>query len=102
VNVQGNSLRIRDEIRWENKLTLVEVDAQVDGTFYPVTGTAMADEVAYQVRGEAVEGIGRCEGVASLRERITISESGELVLELQIQVGKLEVPAGTARFKQQP
>jgi hypothetical protein len=102
VVVQRNRLVVREEIEREGISILVEVDAQVDGTFYPVTGTIIADEIAYRLDGGSLEGIGRCEGVPAFRERLSINESGELMMELHFQAGRGEIPVGTAHFKLQP
>jgi hypothetical protein len=101
VVIQGSRIHIREEIQRENNRILVEVDARVDGTFYPLTGTIIADEKAYRLSGDALEGVGRCNGAPAFRERMSINADGELVLELYFQAGKRELPVGSAHFKLQ-
>ncbi|SEC64676.1 hypothetical protein [Terriglobus roseus] len=101
IEVHGDWIHVREEIQCEDNSILVEVNAQVDGTFYPLTGTVIADEKAYRRSGQVLEGIGHCDGAPAFRETLGINSEGELVMDLHFQVGNREKPVGTAHFRRQ-
>ena len=97
VSAQEDRLRIREEIVRGSATSTVEVDAAIDGTLYPVSGSPMADEIAYHFEGGALAGIGRKDGQDAFREIITVTEN-TMTAEFFLILQDREVPIGTAHF----
>jgi hypothetical protein len=100
VSAEEERLRVREEIVRGSATSIVEVDAAVDGTFYPVSGSPMAEEIAYSFQGGALTGIGRQAGQDAFREVITVTEN-TMTAEFSLILKDRHVPIGTAHFNKE-
>ncbi len=78
IAVDGPTIRIREDVVNEDGTELqITVDAKLDGTFYPVTGTPMADSVAYlRVDRHTITGKAMKNGELINEEKAVVAEDG--------------------------
>jgi hypothetical protein len=67
VKTNDGRLQVEEEITRSTETIKVEVDAFPDGTFYPVSGSPIADEISYVIEGQSIIGLGRKNGAVSLK-----------------------------------
>ncbi len=98
VSSANGRFRIREEIERPSGTTVVEVEAYGDGAFYPVRGSAVADEISYLITGSVITGVARKVGTVSLRETIDFSVPDVMMMNLVLVISEKEVPLGMAYF----
>jgi len=88
-------------VRLDGSRTAVEVLARFDGREYLVTGSPVADTIAYErVSSNIISGTGKRNGGIALRETVIVSpETHTLTLSYSILSGVLEVAGGVAVFE---
>jgi len=94
-------LRIEEQItRADGAVTIQTVEARIDGTPYPVSGSPVLDTIAYSALNEhAIHGIGSRSGTALLDETVRVAPDGSsFTLEFKIDVQGRTVASGTAVF----
>ena len=101
IRIDGERLHIQEEITRSSGVNRVEVDAIPNGEFYTVTGSALVDEIAYQVNGSTITGIGRKAGITTLEETVTLSESYRMTIDISVLASGKHIPLGKAHFKKQ-
>ncbi|QEE30496.1 hypothetical protein FTW19_22420 [Terriglobus albidus] len=99
IDIQGKRIHIREEISRETGDLIVEVDAVLDGEFYPVKGSPLVDEISYRLDGQSIHAIGRKQGVVVLREIVGLSAAGMLQLSMWLTMSGKEIPLGHASFR---
>ena len=79
IQVSGNAIRVREEVVAEDGQTMVvTVDAKFDGKDYPINGSPVADQVAYQrVSARTIKGTAKKAGKIVVREMATVSRDGK-------------------------
>ena len=92
IESQDTRIRVREEISRETGDLIVEVDAALDGEFYPVKGSPLVDEISYRLEGQSIHAIGRKQGVVVLRETVGLSASDMLQLSMWVSMGGKEIP----------
>jgi len=93
-------IQVKETITRSTETTTVEVDAAPDGTFYPIVGSPVADEISYLIEGDSIIGLARKNGAISLRETINLSEPKTMKLSMTLVINSKEIVLGTARFRQ--
>jgi hypothetical protein len=101
ISLENDRLHVREEIVRGTETSIVEVNAAADSTFYPVAGSPIADEIAYEVSGNAINGQGRKGGQNTFREVIAMLTPDRVTMELFLQMGDKEIPLGTDHFDRQ-
>src|SRR5438105_15705509 len=71
----GDEVRVQETIvRMDGSRTVVKVLAKFDGREYPVTGSPIADTIAYErVSSNIISGTGKRNGVIALTETVIVS-----------------------------
>jgi hypothetical protein len=100
VKTNDGRLQVEEEITRSAETIKVEVDAFPDGTFYPVTGSPIADEISYVMEGQSIIGLGRKNGAVSLREIINFPEPQTMTMTMTLVMNGKEISLGTASFRQ--
>ena len=85
----------------DGALTVVTIQARFDGKDYPVTGSPLADTIAYtRVDAHHISGIAKKNGCISIRESVATSPEGHiLTLTYSIYGDVQEVANGIAVFE---
>ncbi len=99
--VTSDDVQVREEITsLDDSLRVVSVKAKFDGLDYAVTGSPVADVIAYTLLDKAtVSGVARKNGGVSLRETLTAAPDGRtLTLQYEVFVGERKVAHGLAIF----
>jgi hypothetical protein len=75
IECDGSTLTIRDEItKPDGSSLLVRISAKLDGSDHPVSGSPVADTMAYTRTGELLlTGIGRTAGNITIEQSIQLS-----------------------------
>lgn len=95
-------LSVREEIVASNGVAItISVRARFDGREYAVSGSPLADKIAYtRVDRNHISGIAQKNGNVSLRETIAVSPDGHtLTLIFSAYSGAREVANGMAMFE---
>jgi hypothetical protein len=81
LDVGDETIRVREEIAGADGRSLtVTVDASFDGRDYKVTGSPLADVIAYtRPARHRIEGVAKKNGRVVLTESVTASEDGRLL-----------------------
>lgn len=101
VHLENNRIAIREEITRKTGTSTVEVNASVDGAFYPVHGSPIADEIAYWWDNGTLHGSGHKDGAEFLRESIHLSDANRMIVNMLLLIDGKEVPLGTAHFRRE-
>ncbi|WP_263410659.1 hypothetical protein [Terriglobus tenax] len=101
VHLEHNRLAIQEEITRKTGVSTVEINAAVDGAFYPVHGSPIADEIAYWWDEGTLRGSGRKDGAEFLRESIHLSDSNRMIVNMLLLIDGKEVPLGIAHFRRE-
>ncbi|MGB6667493.1 MAG: hypothetical protein WBE73_04050, partial [Candidatus Acidiferrum sp.] len=103
IEVAGEEIRVREEVESAaGAKANVLIEARFDGKDYPVTGSSLADAIAYtRVDRHNIAGVGKKNGGVTLRETITAPEveGGVLTLAFAIFSGGREAMSGVAVFE---
>jgi len=99
ISITDDRICVQEEITRTTEVTIVEVDAIPNGDFYPVKGSPIADEISYVVQGSSIQGVARKAGVVSLRETLSVSDLGQMSMNLTLLINGKEIPLGVARFR---
>lgn len=102
ITVSGDVIRVHEDvISSAGKHADVHIEAKFDGKDYPVTGSSLADAIAYQrVDAHSIRGTGKKNGTVSLHETIVLTPDGaSLTLVFSIFSGEKEVANGVAVFE---
>jgi hypothetical protein len=78
LDVGADTISVKEEISGADGRTLiVTVDASFDGRDYDVTGSPLADVIAYTRPGRfRIDGVAKKDGRVVLTESVTVSEDG--------------------------
>lgn len=98
VQIEGGRIRVQERITRASGTATVEVDAALDGEFYEVRGSPVADEISYILEGDSIHGTGRKNGAVLFREVIRSLVPDQMTLTMVLLINGKEVPLGTARF----
>lgn len=100
IEVAGDAIRLREEVESAaGARASVTIEARFDGTDYAVTGSSLADAIAYtRTDRQNISGIGKKNGSVTLRE--TIAVDGEtMTLRFAIFAAEKEIANGVAVFE---
>jgi len=78
VDVEGDRIRVKEEIRRGDSWATVEVEGKLDGQYYPVVGSPFTDDMCFVMEGECIRGVARKNGVVALRDCRDFSEPGTM------------------------
>jgi len=78
VYVEGDRIRVKEEIRRGDSWATVEVEGKLDGHYYPVVGSPFTDDMCFVMEGECIRGVARKNGVVALRDCRDFSEPGTM------------------------
>jgi hypothetical protein len=101
VYVEGDRIRVKEEIRRGDSWATVEVEGKLDGHYYPVVGSPFTDDMCFVMEGECIRGVARKNGVVAGRDRRDFSEPGTMRLEFHAYMEGKEISSGTAVFRKQ-
>jgi hypothetical protein len=102
IEATSDAVNEREEIvSSDGARTVVTFQARFDGKDYPVTGSPLADTIAYtRVDPHHISGIAKKNGSISIRERVATSPEGHiLTLTYSIYADVQEVANGIAIFE---
>jgi hypothetical protein len=102
IEATSDAVSEREEIvSFDGARTVVTFQARFDGKDYPVTGSLLADTIAYtRVDAHHIYGIAKKNGCISVRERVSTSPEGHiLTLTYSIYGDVQEVASGIAIFE---
>jgi|SRR5579872_2991085 len=102
IEATSDAVNEREEIVSSDGVrTVVTIQARFDGKDYPVTGSPLADTIAYtRVDAHHILGIAKKDGYISIRESVATSLEGHiLTLTYSIYVNVQEVATGIAVFE---
>ena len=105
IEVAGEEIQVREEVESAaGARANVSIEARFDGKDYPVTGSSLVDAIAYtRVDRHNIAGVGKKNGMVTLRETITApeNEDGVLTLTFAIFSAGREVMNGMAVFEEE-
>jgi hypothetical protein len=105
LEVGEDTIRVREEIAAaDGRALTVTVDAAFDGRDYTVTGSSLADVIAY-IRPERcrIDGVAKKDGRVVLTESVTVSEDGRtLTMGFVMRLPDGHDVTSLAVFKRQP
>lgn len=102
IDATSDDVSVREEVAVATRqLAHVTLQAKFDGKDYPVTGSSLADTIAYtRASRREIAGTGKKNGSVTLRETIVAGEDGDtLTLTYTIFSGEHEVMNGVAVFE---
>jgi hypothetical protein len=99
IQIEGDRVRVEEQITRETGHSAVEVDAAFNEEFYEVKGSPLVDEISYLFDGESIHGTGRKEGAVVLREIISLPTPDILRLSMHLFLNGKEIPLGEALFR---
>ncbi|WP_433972484.1 hypothetical protein [Tunturiibacter lichenicola] len=99
IQIEGDRVRVEEQITRENGRSAVEVYAAFNEEFYEVKGSPLVDEMSYFFDGESIHGTGRKQGVVILREIVSLPTSDILRLLMRLFLNGKEIPLGEALFR---
>jgi len=105
LDVGDETISVREEIAGADGRTLtVTVDASFDGRDYSVSGSPLADVIAYTRPGRRrIDGVAKKDGRVVLTESITVSEDGRaLTMGYVMRLPDGRDVTSIAVFKRQP
>jgi hypothetical protein len=105
LDVGDETISVREEIAGADGRTLtVTVDASFDGRDYSVSGSPLADVIAYTRPGRRrIDGVAKKDGRVVLTESITVSEDGRaLTMGYVVRLPDGRDVTSIAVFKRQP
>jgi hypothetical protein len=105
LDVGQHTISVKEEIASADGRTLtVTVDALFDGRDYSVTGSPLADVIAYTRPGRyRIDGVAKKDGRVVLTESVTVSEDGRaLTMGYVMRLPDGRDIASVAVFKRQP
>ena len=105
LDVGDETISVTEEIAGADGRTLtVTVDAAFDGRDYRVTGSPLADVIAYSRPGRhRIDGVAKKDGRVVLTESVTVSEDGSrLTMGYVTRLADGRDVASIAVFKRQP
>jgi hypothetical protein len=102
IHATSVDVRVNEEIvSADGRQTTLTVEARFDGQDYPVSGSPVADAIAYtRVDAYTISGIAKENNSLSLKETLIAASEGNLItLTYSIYRGGREVASGVAVFE---
>jgi hypothetical protein len=99
IQIEGDRVRIEEQITRDTGRSAVEVNAVFNEEFYEVKGSPLVDEISYLFDGESIHGTGRKESAVVLREIISLPTPDILRLSMRLFLDGREIPLGEALFR---
>lgn len=99
--ITSDEVHVREEISGlDDSLRVVNVKAKFDGMDYAVTGSPVAEVIAYTLLDKyTVSGVAKKNGGVSLRETLTAAPDGKmLTLRYEVFAGQKTIAHGVAVF----
>jgi len=102
IECEGDAVSVREEIDFGggNEAT-VEIEAKFNGKSYPVSGSPVADTIAYtRLDSHTISGTACKQGIIAIRETLVAAEEGDSMrMTYSVFRGKKKVARGIAVFE---